>query len=120
MKVLNFEDSHTLCIIIFLKIIILTLKGTELVFQNSSHLQHWRLCCIYLGHRSLSVPQTWLLFRDGLLLLPTSLPGLEVPKRFVGLVQMSVFLLLTATGANKTTPLHVGNSYTHSIRFYSK
>ena len=27
---------------------------------------------------------------------------------------------LTATGTNKTTPLHVGTSYTHDIRFNSK
>ena len=49
----------------------------ELVFQNSSHFQHWHLYCIYFGHSSLSLPQTWLLFRHGVLLLPTCLPGLE-------------------------------------------
>ena len=53
---------------------------TELVFQNSSHFHHWHLCCIYLGHRSLSLPQTWLLFRHGVLLLSTCLPGLESPQ----------------------------------------
>ena len=42
---------------------------------------------------------------------------LKVPKR---LNQMQCSLLLTATGANKTTPLHVGTSYTHAFGFYSK
>ena len=32
---------------------------------------------IYFGHRLLSLPQTWLLSRHGVLLLPTCLPGLE-------------------------------------------
>ena len=32
----------------------------------------------------------------------------------------AVFSLLTPTGANKTTPLHVGTSYTHHIGFHSK
>ena len=32
---------------------------------------------LYYGHRSLSLPQTWLLFRHGVLLLPTCLLGLE-------------------------------------------
>ena len=27
---------------------------------------------------------------------------------------------MTGTGANKMTPLHVGTSYTHDFRFYSK
>ena len=53
---------------------------TELVFQNSSHFQHWRLYCTYFGHRSPSLPQTWLLFRHGVLLPPTCLPGLESPQ----------------------------------------
>ena len=35
---------------------------------------------IYLGHRSLSLPQTWLLFQHGVLLLPTCLSGLESPQ----------------------------------------
>ena len=29
---------------------------------DSFNFQHWRLCFIYFGHRSLSLPQTWLLF----------------------------------------------------------
>ena len=43
----------------------------------------------------------------------------KVPKRFVGLNQMQC-CLLTLTGANKMTPLHVGTNYTHDFRFYSK
>ena len=42
----------------------------------------------------------------------------KVPKCFVGLIH--ALPLLTATGANKTTPLHVGTSYTHDFGFYSK
>ena len=34
----------------------------------------------------------------------------KVPKCFVGLIQMHALPVLTATGANKTTPLHVGTS----------
>ena len=34
----------------------------------------------YFGHRSISLPQTWLLFRRGVLLLPSLLPGLESPQ----------------------------------------
>ena len=41
---------------------------------------YWHLCCIYFVHCSLSLPQTWLLFRHGVLLLPTCLPGLESPQ----------------------------------------
>ena len=32
------------------------------------------------GHRSLSLPQSWLLFQHGVLLLPTWLPGLKSPQ----------------------------------------
>ena len=39
----------------------------------------------------------------------------QVPKCFVGLIQMHVFPLLTATGANKTTPLHQLGSYTYEL-----
>ena len=53
---------------------------TELVFQISSYFQHWRLHCIYFGHCSLSLPQIWLLFRHGVLLLPPCLLGLESPQ----------------------------------------
>ena len=70
--------------------------------------------CIYFGHRSLSLPQTWLLFRHEVLLPPTCLPGLESQ------IKCSVLPLLTGTGANKMTPLHVGTSYTHDFRFHSK
>ena len=46
---------------------------------------------------------------------------LKVPKRFVGLIQMQCSPSFDcATGANKTTPLHVGTSYTHDFGFYSK
>ena len=79
-----------------------------------------RLCCIYFGHSSLSLPQTGLLFRHGVL-LPTCLPGLEKPQELCRIDSNAVLsLLLTATGANKTTPLHVGTSYTHDFGFYSK
>ena len=42
----------------------------------------------------------------------------KVLKRFVG--KCSALPLLTGTGANKITPLHVGTSYTYNFRFYSK
>ena len=65
--------------IVFINVIVCYLNpySTELVFQISPHFQHRRL---YFGHRSLSLPQTWLLFRHGVLLLPTCLPGLESPQ----------------------------------------
>ena len=47
----------------------------------------------------------------------------KVPKRFIGLNQMQCspsVPLLTGTGANKMTPLHVGTSYTHDFGFCSK
>ena len=50
---------------------------TEHVIHNSSHFQHWRLYYRYLGHQSLPVPQAWLLFWHGVLLLLTCLSGLE-------------------------------------------
>ena len=49
--------------------------------------------CIYFGHCLLSLPQTWLLFRHGVLLLPTCLPDSKVAKRFVGLNQTSTIPL---------------------------
>ena len=58
----------------------LTLRRLSLFFKILSHLQHWCLCCIYFGHHSLSLLQTWLLFRHGILLLPTCLSGLESPQ----------------------------------------
>ena len=67
---------------------------------------------MYFGHHSLSLPQTWLLFQL----------AYRDCKRFVGLTQSSAasaLPLLPATGANKTTPLHVGTSYTHNFEFYS-
>ena len=71
----------TLCLCIWMCCkVINPLRGLNLFFKNSSHFQHWRLCCIYFGHRSLSLPQTWLLFWHGVLLLPTCLPGLESPQ----------------------------------------
>ena len=45
---------------------------------------------------------------------------LKVPKRFVGLNKCSALPLLTGTEANKMTQLHVGISYTHDFKFYSK
>ena len=35
-------------------------------------------------------------------------------------MKCSALPFLTGTGANKMTPLHVGTSYTHDFRFYSK
>ena len=43
---------------------------------------------------------------------------LKVPKCFVG--KCSALPLLTGTRTNKLTPLHVGTSYTHDFRVYSK
>ena len=77
------------------------------------YFQHWRLCCICFDHRSLPLSQTWLLFQRGVLLLLICLPGLKSP-------QSRVLPLLSATEASKTTPLHVGTSYTHDIMFHSK
>ena len=45
---------------------------------------------------------------------------LKVPNRFVGLNQMQCSPSFDWTGANKMTSLHVGTSYTHDFRFYSK
>ena len=73
-------------------IILINPYSTELVFQISSHFQHWRLYCIYFGHHSLSLPQ----------------------------IKCSALPFLTGTGANKMTPLHVGTSYIYDFRFYSK
>ena len=42
---------------------------------------------------------------------------LKVPKHFI---KCSVLLLLTASGANEMTLLHVGTRYTHIIGFSSK
>ena len=44
----------------------------------------------------------------------------KVPKRIVGLNQMQCSPLLTGTGENKMTPLHVGTSYTNDFGFCSK
>ena len=45
----------------------------------------------------------------------------NVPKRFIGLNQMQCsFSFDWNWGANKMTLLHVGTSYTHDFRFYSK
>ena len=44
----------------------------------------------------------------------------KVPKRFVGLNQMQCSPFFDCNCGNKMTPLHVGTSYTHDFRFYSK
>ena len=44
----------------------------------------------------------------------------KVPKRFVGVILISVLSPLTATGVNKMTPLNVGTSYAQNIGFNSK
>ena len=58
-------------------------------------------------------------FSDGVLLLPTCLPGLESPQ-VLRRIKCSALPVLTGTGANKMTLLHVGTSYTHDFGFYSK
>ena len=95
-------------------------QRTEQVFHNSSHFHHWWFCCRYLGHCSLSVPPTWLFFLHGLLLLAAYLIRLKGFQVLVGLIQLVVRPLLTATGANKGTPLHVDTSQTHDIWFTAR
>ena len=68
-------------------------QRTELVFPTGVF-----ACCTYLGHRSHSVPQIWLLFLHGVLVLATCLPGLESQQ---GLLQVQCSPLLPATEANK-------------------
>ena len=83
--------------------------------------QKWWLYCIYFGHRSLSLPQTWLLFRRGVLLLPTCLPGLESPqalRRIKSNAVLSLFWL--ELGQTKWPHCMLATSYTHDFRFYSK
>ena len=94
---------------------------TELVFHNSSHFQHWHLCCrcMCLRHHSLSVPQNstpFLTWNNTSWNLITQMS----PSASYDLFKYSVLSVLTATAANKMTPLHVGTSYTHNIGFYSK
>ena len=63
--------------------------SAELVFQNSSHFQqHWHHFCRYHGHSSLSVSQSSVFFRQGVLLPATCLLRLKSLKSFVGLIQM--------------------------------
>ena len=78
--ILLYNDVSTYLEVCLTKEKIFNPYSTELVFQITSHFQHWRLYCIYFGHHSLSLSQTWLLFRHGALLLPTCLPGLESPQ----------------------------------------
>ena len=65
-----------------------------------------------------TIPQTWLLFRHEVLLPPTWTR--KSPSTSYDQIKCSVLPLLTGTGANKMTPLHVGTSYTHDFRFHSK
>ena len=44
----------------------------------------------------------------------------KVPKRFVGLNQMQCSPSFDWNFGKKMTPLHVGTSYTHDFRIYSK
>ena len=46
--------------------------------------------------------------------------GPQVPKRFVGLIQMQCSPSFDCFWGKQTTPLHVGTSYTHNFGFYSK
>ena len=48
-----------------------------------------------------------------------SLNGTRKTRALVGLIQMHCSPSFDCS-CNKTTPLHVGTSYTHDIRFYSK
>ena len=90
-----------------------------LVIQNFSRFQHWRLYCIYF----------WPLFTFSTSKLG-SFPDIEycfyhlayqdskVAKLFEG--KCSTLPLLTGTGANKITPLHVGTSYTQISGFTAR
>ena len=99
-------------IFVYLLFLILTLRGLSL-FCKILPIPTLVILCIYFDHHSVSLS---LIFRH--ILLPTCLPGLKSPKHFVGLIQMQCSP--SFDWANKTTPLHVGTSYTHDIGFYSK
>ena len=49
----------------------------------------------------LSLPQTWVLFQRGVLLLPTYLPGLESPQALRRIKSNAVLSLLTKLGQTK-------------------
>ena len=107
------------CHFIYDKMSVVNPYSTELVFQITSHFQHWRLYCIYFGHRSLSLPQTWLLFRHGALTTSTNL----LTKRFVGLNKMQCSPSFDWNWGKQNDPTacwYQTTSYTHDFRFYSK
>ena len=90
---------------------------TEHFFHNSFHFQQWHLCCRYLGHRSFSISQTWLLFWQGVLLLASCVPRLKSSQSLCRTKSNAVFSLLAATATNKATQLHIGiNPHTITIR----
>ena len=70
----------------------LTLRGLSLFFKILP-ISNTGFYCIYFAHRSLSLPQTWLLFRHGVLLLPTRLPGLESLQPLRGIKSNAVLSL---------------------------
>ena len=80
-------------------------QRTKLAFQNSSHFQHWRLSCIYFGHRSLSLSQSQSFFDMKYYFYQLAYQDSEVHNGFIELFQI--------------TPLHVGTNH-HDIGFYNK
>ena len=80
-----------------------------LVFQNSYHFQHWRLCSMF-----------WPLFTSSISNLASFLTWSTTSSNLLTGTRKSPIPLLSATGANKTTPLHVGTTYTNDIGFHSK
>ena len=94
----------------------LTLKGLSLFFKilpisNTVVSAAYILATVHFLYPKLNLApfSTW---------STSCLPGLESPQA-LHRTKFSVLPLSTATGANKTTPLYVGTSFTHDIGFYS-
>ena len=90
----------------------------EFVFQKSSHFQHWCFCWNYLGPFTFCTSNVapFPIYKQVARLLLTT--WLESPQELRR--TCSFLLLFTATGASKTTPQHVGTSYTHNIGFTAR
>ena len=104
-------------VLVYLLFLILTLRGLSLFskilpISNTGDSATYILATIQFLYRSFSDMEYYfyqLAYQDS-----------KVPKRFVGLIQMQCSPSFDCNWANKTTPLHVGTSYIHDIRFYSK
>ena len=70
---------------------VLTLRAVSLFFKILPISNVGDSIAYIIGHRSLSLPKTWFLFRHEVLLSPTCLPGLESPQALRRMKSNAVF-----------------------------